>query len=236
MKELTLSPRLAAIAAQVPQGAILADVGTDHAYLPVWLLRQGRIPRALASDVNQGPLDRGRETARLYGVADQIDFCRRDGLAGLAAGQADTIAIAGMGGELIARILAQAPWTKDCLLLLQPMSSQPELRQWLWDQGYAIQRETIVREGKKLYTLLTVQGARAPGERPYTQAEYFAGRQKKDQPDPLRETYLLDLLRRRRRVLEALRQGSGDKIQEEQDLVAGLEELEKEWSAWNEPT
>jgi tRNA (adenine22-N1)-methyltransferase len=235
MKELTLSPRLAAIAHQVPQGAVLADVGTDHAYLPVWLLLQGRIPRALASDVNQGPLDRGRETARLYGVADQIDFCRRDGLAGLEEGQADTIAIAGMGGELIARILAQAPWTRDCLLLLQPMSSQPELRQWLWDQGYAIQRETIVREGQKLYTLLTVRGARDPGERPYTRAELFAGRQHPGQTDPLRETYLLDLLRRRRRVLDALQKGGGGPLAEERDLVAGLEELEKEWRAWNEP-
>ena len=74
MNKLELSPRLAAIAAQVPQGARLVDVGTDHAYLPVCLLLEGIISQAVASDVNEGPLQRGRETARIYGVEEQIAF------------------------------------------------------------------------------------------------------------------------------------------------------------------
>ena len=112
MSKLELSPRLAAIAAQVPQGARLADIGTDHAYLPTALLLAGRIERAVASDVREGPLQRGRETARHYGQEENITFRCCDGLEGLTPDQADTVVIAGMGGELIARILSQAPWTR----------------------------------------------------------------------------------------------------------------------------
>lgn len=95
MKQLDLSPRLAAIAALVPPGAKVADVGTDHAYLPVWLLLSGRIQSAVASDVNEGPLQRGRETARTYGVAEKIAFGRCDGSAqGLHPRRPDTVIIA----------------------------------------------------------------------------------------------------------------------------------------------
>ena len=110
------------MAAQVPQGARLADVGTDHAYLPVWLLLAGRIVGAVATDVNQGPLQRGQETAQRYGVAHRMDFRRCDGLAALSPGEVDTVVIAGMGGDLMVHILSAAPWTRDVKLILQPMS------------------------------------------------------------------------------------------------------------------
>ena len=129
MRRLELSPRLAAIAEQVPQGARLADVGTDHAYLPAWLLLAGRISGAVATDVREGPLQRGRETARLYKVEDRIVFRCCDGLAAVEPQEADTVVIAGMGGELMARIVERAPWTRGCTLLLQPMSAQEVLRQ-----------------------------------------------------------------------------------------------------------
>ena len=155
MRRLELSPRLAAIAEQVPQGARLADVGTDHAYLPAWLLLAGRISGAVDTDVREGPLQRGRETARLYKVEDRIVFRCCDGLAAVEPQEADTVVIAGMGGELMARIVERAPWTRGCTLLLQPMSAQEVLRQWLVTHGYCIQRETLVREGEKFYGILT---------------------------------------------------------------------------------
>ena len=130
MRRLELSPRLAAIAEQVPQGARLADVGTDHAYLPAWLLLAGRISGAVATDVREGPLQRGRETARLYKVEDRIVFRCCDGLAAVEPQEADTVVIAGMGGELMARIVERAPWTRGCTLLLQPMRAQAVLRQF----------------------------------------------------------------------------------------------------------
>lgn len=232
MRGFALSPRLAAIAAQVPQGARLADIGTDHAYLPVSLLLAGTIHRAVASDVNQGPLRRGRETARLYGVEDKIEFRRCDGLTGLDAGQADAVVVAGMGGELIARILEAAPWTRDVLLLLQPMSAQPELRRWLNGNGYRIQRETLAREGEKLYVVFTVRGGR---DTPYTLAEQWAGRQRQGTKDPYRLDYLDDLLHRRRRALDGMEQSSTlprEQLEEERRLVTQLERMREEWTGW----
>lgn len=232
MKELELTPRLMAIARQVPQGAKLADVGTDHAYLPVYLLLQNKIISAVASDVNEGPLQRGRETARIYEVAqDKIAFRCCDGLAGVEAHEADTVAICGMGGELISRILGAAPWTKDALLLLQPMSSQPELRQWLITNGYAIGRELVVKEGEKYYVILTVRGGASDA---YTPAELFAGRQRAGEDNPHRGAYLADQIRRRERALAGMKQGSPDPevLAREEALLSGLKDMEKEWNAW----
>ena len=161
MRRLELSPRLAAIAEQVPQGARLADVGTDHAYLPAWLLLAGRISGAVATDVREGPLQRGRETARLYKVEDRMVFRCCDGLAAVEPQEADTVVIAGMGGELMARIVERAPWTRGCTLLLQPMSAQEVLRQWLVTHGYCIQRETLVREERVSTGFSRPQGGRA---------------------------------------------------------------------------
>ena len=232
MRELELSPRLAAIAHQVPQGAKLADVGTDHAYLPVYLLLKDRICGAVASDVNEGPLQRGRETARTYEVEEsKISFRCCDGLAGVAAHEVDTVAICGMGGELIARILGAAPWTKEALLLLQPMSSQPELRQWLITNGYAIRRELVVKEGEKYYIILTVTGGESA---PYTAAELWVGRQKAGESNPHRGAYLADQIRRRERALAGMKQGNPtpEALAREEALLQGLKDMEKEWQAW----
>ena len=149
---MELSPRLRAVADWVPVGARLADVGTDHGLLPVWLLKQGRISAAVAADLRAGPLAAARRTARRFGVSDRVSFRLCDGLRGIAPEEADTVTIAGMGGETIVKILAAAPWTRagDTLLLLQPQSAFPELRGWLAGHGYRISREKIVREGFRL--------------------------------------------------------------------------------------
>lgn len=183
---MELTPRLTAVAAQVPDGAVLADIGTDHAYLPVKLLLDGRIEHAIAADLREGPLDRARDTARRFGVSGRISFRLCDGLAGIAPKEADTIAIAGMGGETITGILGAAPWTlaPDKLLLLQPMTAFAELRLWLTTHGYCIEQESIAREGKRLYTCLRVRGGAM--ER-LTPAELWAGSQS---GDPLRGPYL----------------------------------------------
>lgn len=228
---MELSPRLAAIAARVPAGSRLADIGTDHAYLPAYLILEGTIPSAVASDVNRGPLDRGRETAKLAGVEEKIGFRLSDGLRGLREDEADVIVIAGMGGELISRILSEAPWTRDKLLLLQPMTGQPELRQWLNGNGYRIEGETVVREGEKLYVILTVRGGE---DEPYRLGELWAGRQRKGEDVPLRLDYMEDLLRRRRKALAGMERGSvsAETLEEERMLIAQLEQLREEWISW----
>ena len=141
-----------AVADLVPQGARLADVGTDHGYLPVRLLLDGKIQSAIASDLRAGPLSRASETARRYGIRDGLSLRLCPGLDGVTPGEVDCVSIAGMGGETIASILEAAPWTRSgTLLLLQPMTAFPDLRLFLQRSGYEIFRERIAREGRRLH-------------------------------------------------------------------------------------
>lgn len=228
MRPFELTPRLAAAAALVPPGAKLADIGTDHAYLPVWLLREGRVERAIAADLHPGPLARAKATAARYSCTDQMDFRLCDGLSGLRAGEADTIVIAGMGGETIADILARAPWVRDgsITLILQPMSCQPQLRRWLWTNGFHIRRERIGREGKRLYTVFLVSFG---GASPLTVVEEWTGRQDREQL--LREEYLDSVARKVSRALSGHRKAAEpdrEAIDKLQAVLAGLLEMKGE--------
>ena len=235
MRPITLSPRLGTVAKLVPPGVRFADIGTDHAYLPVWLLQHGVIERAIAADLNSGPLDRARENAKKYGLTDRISFRLGDGLGCVSPGEADVIAIAGMGGETIAAILAAAPWTAqgDHLLLLQPMSALDDLRRWLSDSGYTIQRELLCRDGGTRYTVLAVTAGQMP---PLTPAEIWAGRQSRDCPDPLRGELLEDLIRRAGRALAGIRQSARPsdvpRRAELEAVYSGLIQMKEEWDAW----
>lgn len=223
---MELTPRLRTLADLVPQDARLADVGTDHAYLPVWLLLQGRISRAIAADLREGPLNRARETARQYQVEDKVSFRLCDGLSLVDREEVDVISIAGMGGETIAAILQAAPWAREKLLLLQPMTSFPDLRLWLQQHAYAIQRERIVREGERLYTVWVVT---AGAMEPLTPAELWAGRQ--DREDPLRAAYLELMESKAKRALEghlASRQRDEGEIRRLTQVLEGLRDMRKE--------
>lgn len=167
-ENLNLTPRLQAIADRVPEGARFADIGTDHGHLPLWLLRAGRLQAAIACDLREGPLDHARENARFHGLSDGVSFRLAAGLDAVGAEECDTISIAGMGGETIADILQDAPWTAQGAhtLLLQPMTMLPQLRQWLWAHGYQILEETVCREGNRFYVILTAQGGGMPQEKP----------------------------------------------------------------------
>lgn len=223
---MELTPRLETIARQVPQGAILADVGTDHALLPVWLLLEGRISRAIASDLREGPLSRAKETVEQHGVADRVSLRLCDGLSGIQAGEADVVAIAGMGGETIAAILEQAPWTKEhTLLLLQPMTSFQDLRKWLFDHGYTVEQESICQEGSRMYTILTVRGGQ---DTSMTAAELWVGR---NRPQPLRRAYLTMMEGKVRRALDGQRASANPNqatVEHLEEVLAGMEQMKKE--------
>ncbi len=163
-KQLCLSERLQALADLVPPGSRLADIGTDHAYLPLWLLQQGRIVFAAACDVNEGPLQRARASAARWRFGDEaLSFRLGDGLACVAPGEVDVITIAGMGGETILSILEAAPWTQKggCLLLLQPMTRAELLRPWLAQQGYRFLAERLVYENHTYFPVIAVTGGGA---------------------------------------------------------------------------
>lgn len=223
---MELTPRLRAIAEQVPQGARLADIGTDHGYLPVWLLLAGQIDRAIAADLREGPLKRARETAARFGMGERVDFRLCDGLSGIRPEEVDAAAIAGMGGETIASILEAAPWTKEgTLLLLQPMTGFAELRRWLQEHGYRILKECLACEGKRLYSIWLVMGGEMP---PLTPAEQWAGRQS---GDPLRREYLAMIRGKVEKSLagqRAARAPDQAAIEELKVVLSGLNIMEKE--------
>ena len=235
MRTMELSPRLMSVANLVPQGARLADIGTDHAYLPTWLILHGVIDRAIAADLREGPLERARLTAEKYGLSQHMSFRLCDGLTGIGEGEADVIVIAGMGGETIAEILSAAPWTKERekLLLLQPMSAQPELRRWLWEHGYAIRREILSREGDTLYVSFQVSAGRMEE---MTAGELWAGRQLVGEDAPLRGEYLDRLIAQTGRALDGLRRSTraadGRRLTEMERVHQDLLRLKEEWSTW----
>lgn len=158
MSELfSLDSRLLTCAGLVRSGARLADIGTDHAYLPVWLLKKGKISFAFACDINEKPLQSGRQTAERY-KADNIEFRLGSGMKPLRESDRLTdIVIAGMGGELIVRILAESPLSKNPELnfVLQPMSKSDELIDFLCCEGFEITRQLACQSKGKFYTVLS---------------------------------------------------------------------------------
>jgi len=145
-----------ALASLVTEGNRLADVGTDHGYIPIALVREKRIPSAIAMDVNQGPLQRAREHIQEYGLDTYIEIRLSDGLSELKAGEADSVLIAGMGGQLTRRILEAGA---HCLcavkeLILQPQSEIWLVREWLSENGFCIETEDIVLDEGKYYPMM----------------------------------------------------------------------------------
>ena len=151
-----LSKRLAVIAGMVRPGSVTADIGTDHGHLIVWLAASGRIPRGFACDINQKPLDKAVKAAGEAGVAHLVDCRLSDGLAALKGEKVDNIVIAGMGGELIARILEQSPFEEPAgqRYLLQPMTRPETLRRWLAGHGFDLEKEQCVEDGDFCYSVM----------------------------------------------------------------------------------
>lgn len=164
MREFKLSPRLAVCASFVRRGSAVADIGTDHALLPVWLVREGIASRAIASDINEGPISRARLNIEQHGMQDAITTVVADGLAGIAPGQVSDIVIAGMGGDLIAMILSAAEWVRDenVRLILQPMSHAERLREYLFSAGFAVTEEQAVIDSGRVYSVMCAHFAGQP--------------------------------------------------------------------------
>ena len=195
---MRLSDRLRMVAGMVPPCEAVADVGCDHAYLSVWLLREGRTNYAYACDVRKGPLAKAEETIRFFHMQERAETVLCDGLAGLKPGAAQVIVMAGMGGELTNRILAEG---SECAraaetLILQPQSDRDLVRRRVYELGFVITDEQCVYEEGKYYVCMradrrdaaerkaadgscSCSGAEAEtcaDDREYTDAEYLYGR------------------------------------------------------------
>ena len=153
---MQLDERLAAIAAFVPHGTTLADIGGDHAYLAATLVMEGTARRAVVGDLSAGACAAARRTTQAWRLTREIDVRQGDGLSVLIPGEAEAIVIAGMGGTLIAQILDAAPdiLTDVQTLVLQPMNGAAKLRRWLYEHGWDIVDETLACAGGHLYEII----------------------------------------------------------------------------------
>lgn len=168
--KIPISERLRACAERVPPGARVADIGCDHGYLAILLLQTHRAAFVHACDLREKPLDRARTNAARFGIASGLRLSCADGLSAVDPEQIDTVVCAGMGGDLIVRLLSAAPWLCDprYLLILQPQSGGSELRRYLWQSGFGTVEEALVEDGGFLYNLICVRYGKAvaltPGE------------------------------------------------------------------------
>lgn len=156
---MELPGRLAALAIHVPAGSVLADIGTDHALLPVFLLKNGICPRAIATELNNGPFLAAEEAIGQSGLKELIETRQGDGLQVLRPGEAQVIVIAGMGGNTIRGILAEAPQVLERVerLILQPMADAGDLRLWLCQNGWKIADEELVEENDRVYVVIVAE-------------------------------------------------------------------------------
>ena len=225
MESKPLSPRLLAAAELVPVCGVLADIGTDHGLLPIWLAGRGRAGLVYACDIGRGPLDSARRNIRAAGLQDRVRCLLSDGFANCPR-DLDCAVIAGMGGETIQHILAEAPWLtdRDRILILQPQTKLPELLAWLPDGGWALETARLVRDSERLYIVLRCH----PGESaPLSPAERYAPPQLVG--DPLLGGWLDGILRGKRRAAAGLRQGGRlAEAEEEERLIAALEQKRKD--------
>ena len=150
--------RLQVAADLVRQGSVVADIGTDHGFLVCHLVASGRSPCGFACDINPGPLQRAERTITAQNLSRRVEPLLADGLHGLEQKQIDDIIIMGMGGELIARIMEPHPWIQNPHLhfVLQPMTRAEYLRRFLYQAGFAIQKEVAVAAGRFVYSIFSV--------------------------------------------------------------------------------
>lgn len=223
---MKLGARLKALADFVPQGSKVADIGTDHAYLPIFLLENQIVLQAIACDVNEGPYQMAKKAIAAAGFSGQIDLRLGNGLMPLSVGEVDVVTIAGMGGGLMQELLQQSLAVVEQLhgVILQPMNASAQLRRWLYEHQWHIEAETLVIEDGRLYEVIYA----LPGEAALPEEILLAIGPKLWQEKPLLlQQHIKNLWQQEKRVLAGMQQSEraqrSDKFQE---TLAKIEELE----------
>ncbi len=229
MQKIKLSNRLLMLANQVNSAKVVADIGSDHGYLSIYLMQNQLCKTAIASDINEGPLNVGIENIKNTGFEEQIKTKLSDGLREYSSDECDTIIIAGMGGETIASILKDAPWTKDGnhKLILQPMTLPEELRFFLYTNGYKITKEILCKEGKKIYLCICAIGG---GEKLQIEHASSCLVSKHLNNDKLKKDYYVDLHKRYKKAQKGILKAQKERelTNQESHILRLIKELETE--------
>lgn len=209
---IKLSPRLEKIAQQITAGETMADIGTDHGFLPIYLWENKICPKVIMTDISAGSLSKARENCEAYYPGEAFDLRLGSGIEVLEEGEADAAVIAGMGGILMTEILGKDLKKTHSLrkLILQPRKDVGKLRFWLFDNGFSITNEALVREGRFICEIITA----IPKEIAITRQmngddiEYEFPHSLIDYHDPLLSEYLSVKRKREADILSNLRKGN----------------------------
>lgn len=219
----SLDERLAQCAAFVPTGATVADIGTDHAYLPVWLAKNGIVKHAIAADINPLPLNRGKATILKYEAQDTVETRLSNGLMNIYPQEMSHIIIAGMGGELIANIIQATPWIADKqkTLILQPMTRSYVLREYLYSNGYEIKQEKAVESDGRIYTVMLA--VHTDSKQEYDTAKLFTGELSPDK-FPLDKSYVQKQIDSLTKKAQGMAESNPDAAADITAVIAKLQE------------
>ena len=226
---MQLSKRLQAIADMISPCNVLADVGTDHGYIPIYAVEQHIAKKAIAMDINRGPIERAASHIAGHGLEAYIETRCCDGVAALGAGEADCVVIAGMGGGLVLHILSdgEAVCKQAKELILQPQSELERVRAYLWTNGYVILEENMVLEDEKFYPMMRVhyekEHAACVDELSYLYGKKLLNSQNK---------VLLQYLQQEKRIYDGIRQNLV-KMDDSPKIKTRLKEVEQ-ILAWNQ--
>lgn len=222
--KLPLSSRLLACCGFVHRGDVVADIGCDHGYLGIHLLKEGIAKSVIAADVNEQPLQSAIRNAMRFGVRNKMTFYLSDGVRNIP--REFTVAVcAGMGADTMISILEAAPWLRDqrYRLILQCQSRRPELRRWLYASGYRITRETLAQDGKFIYPIMEVDYAPSA---PLTPGGYHISPALLESGSPLLPDFYQRVRGGIETTIQGLRRSGGDRLPEFEAILAELTEME----------
>ncbi|HHT62590.1 MAG: tRNA (adenine(22)-N(1))-methyltransferase [Bacillota bacterium] len=224
--QVKLSKRLASVAVMVPKGSVVADIGTDHGYLPAYLVMSRISPYVIATDVNKGPLAAAANLISLLAVGKKIDLRLGDGLTVLMPGEVETIVIAGMGASTMIKILDQTPevLSQAKRLILQPMRNVPRLRTWLAEHQWEIKDEELIWEDEIFYEIVAADH----GQSTLTQEEAEIGPILLKKKHPLLKEYLSERIKVLKSIEVSLQNSTKPRTEiQKQDLHEKINTLER---------
>lgn len=222
---MNLSERLLTIARFIPKCNCLADIGTDHGYIPIYTVTNNISQRAIASDINKGPVEIAKKNIKLYSIEGKIDTRVGNGLSTLKEGEADVILIAGMGGNLISEILEKDKNIAESAdyLILQPVQYPEELRKYLCSAKFKILDEELAKEGNKYYHIIKVR--RGEPDIYSKEVYYYTGLKLIEKRHPVLQSYVKHKIERITIILDELK--NSDNLQRKNELKELKEEFEE---------
>ena len=225
---MKLSKRMETIAAFVPEGSRIADIGTDHGYIPIHLVQEGKANHAIAMDVRKGPLQRAQSHIREAGLIDAIEVRLSDGLLKLEKDEADCVVIAGMGGELMIHILEEGRrlWDHIPCWVLSPQSELHRMRRFLIEQAFFIEEETMIKEEGKYYVVMRAVRGSYIDRNEDREISYRYGKSLLESKNPVLTEYLEKEEEQIKGILNGLSAGESEAAKKR------MKELETELS-WN---